>query len=114
MSAWIKPAEGGAELNVHIQPGASKSEIAGFHGDSLKVRVRARPVEGAANAALTDFMATSLSLPRKAVKIVRGEKSREKLVWVALQMDEVERRIMGNNMGNDVGNSVDDSVGNIE
>ena len=45
---------------------------------------------------------------------MRGEKSREKLVWVALQMDEVERRIMGNSMGNDVGNSVDDSVGNIE
>jgi uncharacterized protein (TIGR00251 family) len=100
VTAWVKPAEGGAELSVHIQPGASKSEIAGLHGDSLKIRVRARPVEGAANTALTEFVATCLGLPRKAVRILRGEKSREKSVWVALQADEVVRRIKVNSVGN--------------
>lgn len=95
MNAWVKPADGGAELSVHIQPGASKSEIAGLHGDALKIRIHARPVEGAANMALMEFMATCLGVPRKAVKIVRGEKSRRKSVWVAIQAEEVERRLMG-------------------
>jgi len=95
VNAWIKPAEGGTELNVHIQPGASNSEIAGLHGDAIKIRIQARPVDGAANIALTEFVATCLGVPRKAVKILRGEKSRQKTVWVAVQADEVERRLMG-------------------
>lgn len=95
MSAWIKPTDAGAEMNVHIQPGASNSEIAGMHGDAIKIRIKARPVEGAANAALIDFIATNLGVTRKAVKILRGEKSRQKTVWVAVQADEVERRLMG-------------------
>jgi hypothetical protein len=96
MNAWIKPSDGGAEVSVHIQPGASKSEVAGLHGDAIKIRIKARPVEGAANAALTEFMATCLGVPHKAVRILRGEKSRRKSVWVALQVDEAEQRLMGN------------------
>jgi len=96
VNAWIKPADGGAEMSVHIQPGAAKSEIAGLHGDALKIRIKARPVEGAANTALAEFMATCLGVPRKAVKILRGEKSRRKSVWVDMRADEAERRLMGN------------------
>jgi uncharacterized protein (TIGR00251 family) len=66
-----------------------------MHGDAIKIRIKARPVEGAANAALIDFIATNLGVTRKAVKILRGEKSRQKTVWVAVQADEVERRLMG-------------------
>lgn len=95
MTAWIKASEGGTELSIHIQPGASKSEIAGLHGDALKIRIKARPVEGAANAALTEFMATCLGVPRQAVKILRGEKSRRKSVWVAIQVEDAERQLMG-------------------
>ena len=95
MSAWIKSTDAGVEVNVHIQPGASKSEIAGMHGDAIKIRIKARPVEGAANAALIEFIATNLGVTRKAVKIVRGEKSRQKTVLIAVQADEVERRLMG-------------------
>lgn len=95
MSSWVKPADGGAELNVHIQPGAAKCEISGLHGEAIKIRIQARPIEGAANAALTEFVATCLGVPRKAVRILRGEKSRKKTVWVALNADEAERRILG-------------------
>lgn len=96
MTDWVKPSDGGAELSVHIQPGAAKSEIAGLHGDAIKIRIKARPIEGAANAALAEFVATCLGVPRKAVKILRGEKSRRKSVWVAMQADEAERRLLGN------------------
>ncbi len=95
MNNWIKPVDEGAELSVHIQPGASKSEISGLHGDAIKIRIKARPIEGAANAALIEFLATCLGVPRNLVKIVRGLKSRHKSVWVAMQAEEVERRLMG-------------------
>jgi len=95
VNAWIKPGQGGTELKVHTQPGAANSEIIGLHGNSIKIRIKSRPIEGAANMALTEFMATCLGVPRKAVRILRGEKSRQKTVWVAAQVDEVERRILG-------------------
>jgi uncharacterized protein (TIGR00251 family) len=95
VSTWIKPTEVGTEVNVHIQPGAAKSEIAGMHGDAIKIRIKARPVEGAANAALIEFIATNLGVTRKAVRILRGEKSRQKTVFIAVRADEVERRLMG-------------------
>lgn len=87
---------GGAEMTIHIQPGAASSEIAGLHGDALKIRIRARPIDGAANAALVDFIATWLGVPRKAVRILRGEKSRHKSVLVAVQADAIKLRLMGN------------------
>jgi len=96
VSAWIKSVPGGAEMTIHIQPGASKSEIAGLHGDALKIRIQARPIDGAANAALIDFIATWLGVPRNTVRILRGEKSRQKSVSVAVQTDAIKRRIMGN------------------
>jgi hypothetical protein len=94
VNPWIKPINGGAELSIHIQPGASKSEISGLHGDAIKIRIQARPVEGAANAALTEFIATCLGVPRKGVTLVRGEKSRQKTVAVAMPALDVERQML--------------------
>lgn len=65
-------------LVVHAVPGAKRTEIAGLHGDSLKVRVAAPAVESKANEALVAFVAERLGLARRAVRIVGGEKSREK------------------------------------
>lgn len=81
---------------MHIQPGASHSEVSGIHGDALKVRIAARAVEGAANAALQEFLAQRLGMPRREVRIVKGEKSRRKLIWVALCPEEAKRRLLGN------------------
>lgn len=87
---WLAPgADGGSELTLHIQPGASKSELAGSHGDALKLRVSARAVEGAANAAVLDFLCHWLGLARRDVRLLRGEKSRRKTIWVALPPDRV-------------------------
>lgn len=95
MSDWLRAVADGVEIELHIQPGASRCEIAGLHGDALKVRVAARAVEGAANDALVDFLARHLGLPRKEVRIRRGEKSRRKAVWAAIALDEARRRLMG-------------------
>jgi uncharacterized protein (TIGR00251 family) len=70
-------------LAVHAQPGAKRTEIAGLHGEALKVRIAAPALDGRANAALTAFIAERLGLPKAKVRVVRGERSREKHVLVA-------------------------------
>ena len=67
-------------FEVHVQPRASKTELAGLHGGVLKVRVAAPPVGAAANRALIEFLAERLGLARRSVRIVAGEKSRTKVL----------------------------------
>ncbi|MBI5330503.1 MAG: DUF167 domain-containing protein [Betaproteobacteria bacterium] len=95
MTDWVRPHDFGAELEIHVQPGASKSDVAGLHGDALKVRIQARAVDGAANAALTEYLAQRLGLPRTGVTIRRGEKSRRKTVLVALPAEAVRLKLLG-------------------
>ena len=83
MSRWFRKTDQGWLISVHAQPGTKKSAVAGLHGESLKVRVAAPPVEGKANEALTAFVAKALGLPRRSVSIVKGESSREKLLLIA-------------------------------
>lgn len=74
--------QGTALLEVHVQPGARKTEPAGMHGGRLKVRLAAPPVDGKANRALTDWAAEWLGVPRSAVTLVRGETSRKKTLRI--------------------------------
>ena len=81
--SWVRRTKEGWLIAVHAQPGAKKSAVAGLHGDALKIRVAAPPVEGKANQALIAFVASTLGLPKRAVSIVKGESSREKLLLVS-------------------------------
>ena len=83
MSGWLRRDGEGWLLAIHAQPGAKKTGIAGLHGDSLKIRVAAPPVEGKANAALIAFVARALGVSKRSVTVVKGETSREKLLRVA-------------------------------
>lgn len=69
-------------LSIRVIPRASKSAIAGKRGDALLVRLSAPPVEGAANEALTEFLAKAFGQPRRNVTLVSGHKSRDKRVSV--------------------------------
>ena len=69
-------------LELHVQPGASRSEFAGKHGERLKVRLAARAVDGKANEALVEFLAEHYRVPRRNVRIVSGLKSRRKRVEI--------------------------------
>lgn len=69
-------------LDLHVQPGAARTEVAGLHGERLKVRVAARPVEGGANAALIEFLADRLRVAKRDVVIETGAGSRSKRVSV--------------------------------
>lgn len=80
---WAKRTLRGWLLAVHAQPGAKRSEVAGLHGDALKVRVAAPPAEGRANDALIAFLADALGVPRNSVTVVKGATSRRKTVLVS-------------------------------
>jgi uncharacterized protein (TIGR00251 family) len=69
-------------FNVRVQPRASKDEVVGFTNGVLRVRLRAPPVEGAANEALVDFLADELGVSRRHVRIVSGIGSRNKVIEV--------------------------------
>ena len=71
------------QLTLHVQPGASRTEVAGTHGDALKVRLAAPPVDGKANAELLRFLAETFGVPRRNVTLVRGETSRRKVLRIA-------------------------------
>ena len=83
MSDWFRVSgDGSILLTLHIQPGASRSECAGLHGDALKIRLAAPPVDGKANAALIAFVAARLGVGRAAVTLKSGQTSRRKIVLV--------------------------------
>lgn len=69
-------------LELHVQPGASRSQFAGTHGGRLKVRLAAPAVDGKANAALIEFLAAHYKVPRSSVRITAGLKSRRKRVAI--------------------------------
>jgi uncharacterized protein (TIGR00251 family) len=69
-------------LDLHVQPGASRTEFAGKHGDRTKVRVAGRAVDGKANEALIEFLADYYGVPRRCVRITAGLKSRQKRVVI--------------------------------
>lgn len=69
-------------LDLHVQPGASRSEFAGRHGERIKVRIAARAVDGKANDALIEFLAEYFGVPRRCVTIISGAKSRSKRVAI--------------------------------
>jgi uncharacterized protein (TIGR00251 family) len=82
MALTVRASDAGVRFAVRVQPRASRSEIVGVHGDAMKVRLSAPPVDGAANEALVELIANVLGVGRRAVRIVSGETSRSKVVEV--------------------------------
>jgi len=71
-----------ATLVVHVVPRARRTAVCGRHGDAIKIKVAARPVDGAANAELVRFVAERVGVPRRAVTIASGATTRRKTVAV--------------------------------
>jgi uncharacterized protein (TIGR00251 family) len=71
-----------SRINVYVQPRASKTVVAGMHDGCVKIRLAAPPVDGAANAALVEFIAGQLGIAKSRVRITAGLTSRRKTVEV--------------------------------
>ncbi len=82
MSAWLKAVEGGSELLVLVQPRASRTKVVGEHDGRLKIALAAPPVDGAANAALIEFLSDELGVRRSDVTLLDGDTGRRKRLAV--------------------------------
>ncbi|WP_052361475.1 DUF167 domain-containing protein [Geminisphaera colitermitum] len=81
-------------LSIKAIPNASRNAIAGWLGDALKVKVSAPALEGRANEQLCDFLAETLGIPRRAVTVAGGEKSRQKRIQIiGLDLPAVRARL---------------------
>ena len=90
----IAAIPGGVELSLHIQPRAGRTEVVGPHGNALKIRLAAPPVDGEANEELVGFLAKTLGVAKRAVSIESGGTGRKKRVRVmGVGVEEVEEKL---------------------
>jgi uncharacterized protein (TIGR00251 family) len=76
----VQDSPKGAVLTVHVLPKAARTEYVGVHGDALKIRVAAPPVDGAANDSLCAYLAARLDISQSSVAILAGQTGRRKRV----------------------------------
>ena len=82
-------------IRVHVIPNAKIDKVLGEHGDAIKIKLRAPAVEGKANTALRRFLAEKLSIPRRAIVLEHGERSRDKVIRIdGLSEKEVGSRLL--------------------
>ena len=82
---WLQRSEKNPtllHLTIHVQPGAKTTSCAGIHGDALKIRLQAPPVDGKANQALIAWLAKTLGCPQSAIELTRGQTSRRKTLSI--------------------------------
>ena len=71
-----------ARIDVYVQPRASITAVVGHHDGRIKIKLKAPPVDGAANAALVAFVAERLGIPKQRVRLVAGQSSRRKVLEI--------------------------------
>jgi uncharacterized protein len=92
--APIEQTAEGVRLRVKAVPRASRSEVAGIHGDEVRIRLAAPPVDRAANEELIRFLADTLSVRRTAIRLVSGPTSRSKVITiVGIALEQVRRSL---------------------
>jgi uncharacterized protein len=79
---WMRETSEGVVVNIRVVPRASRNEIAGVAGDALRIRLQAPPVEGKANKALIEFLASRLDASRASLVLLRGERGRAKQLLI--------------------------------
>lgn len=82
MSEWYRRNGEVLTLTLHVQPGAKRTDVAGLHGEALKIRLAAPPIEGRANEALLRFIAEAFGVPLRQVELKQGGQSRHKVVAI--------------------------------
>jgi uncharacterized protein (TIGR00251 family) len=90
--------EGAVSFAVRVAPRASRAAIAGVHAGALKVSLTAAQVDGAANDALIALLAATLDVPRRALRITRGERGKSKTVRVEGASVEAVRAALARSM----------------
>lgn len=94
-SPCIRETPSGVILKVRIQPRASSDEIVGLHGDTLKIRIAAPPVDSAANESLVKLLSKKLDIPKSQIQLIKGQTARNKnLLLSGLKTSELPEAFM--------------------
>jgi len=95
VSLALRETADGCTLPVRVHPGAKRNAIGGTHDGALKISLTTPPTDGRANAALIEFLAERLGVPRARVTLLTGAASRTKtLRIVGLTQNEVEEKLL--------------------
>jgi uncharacterized protein len=93
----LRDAPRGCRLSVKVVPRASQNKCVGIENGELKVKIQAPPIGGAANDALLDFLAEFMDWPRSSFRVVKGQKSRHKVVEIQeLKTFQVSEKLKNN------------------
>lgn len=94
-SSWIHPGAGGTAITVHASPRSAADAVQGLHGDALKIRLHAPPVDGKANKTLIEFLSRKLNIPKASIILKSGANQRRKVIIITgLSKSEIERRLL--------------------
>ncbi len=92
---WINQTGEGAIITVQAVPRAARDAIQGLHGDALKIRLHAPPVDGKANEALISFLSKTLDIPKGNITLKSGANQRRKIISIrGISKAEVEKRLL--------------------
>lgn len=81
-SNWYRRENNALVLTLYVQPGAKKNEVAGLHGDALKIRLATAPIQGQANKALLKYLAQLFDVPISHIVLKSGKLSRHKIIEI--------------------------------
>lgn len=84
----------GITFKIYVQPRSAKNKVAGIHGDALKIKLTAPPVDNAANKMCVAFLARCLDVPKSSVEIISGQTSRSKQILVKPKSDKVNEKTL--------------------
>jgi len=90
----FKEEDGAVIVNVLVQPRASKNELVGIHGDCLKIKVTAPPVENQANKKICEYLSRLIGISKRKIEVIKGQKMRVKKVRISdSTLDEVRKKL---------------------
>ena len=88
---WLKQTPTGIILNLHCQPGAKQTKVAGQHDGCLKISLQAPALENKANELLLAWLSKQLKVPQKQIQFVSGQNSRKKRleIWGSISPEQI-------------------------
>lgn len=90
---WLNKTKDGFVIKIHVVPNSSKTQVIGEHGDRLKVKIKAPPVDGKANAEVIEFFSKFFGLKKNQVEIIVGETSKSKNILLRSETLDIEKLV---------------------
>lgn len=87
MPIWLTASGKGSRLCLYIVPGTAQTQISGDYNGRLKIKLKAPPQDGEANACLIEFLSKIFKISKKKIHLLSGERSRQKVVLIELSPD---------------------------